>query len=879
MEKLYHKRNEKDMLLPENLSGITPMMRQYIDVKRKHEDSILFYRLGDFYEMFFDDAITASAQLDLVLTGRDCGLSDRAPMCGIPYHSSEGYIAKLIKKGYKVAICEQVEDPALAKGLVKREVIRVVTPGTVTESSMLNEETNNYISSVFFSKKIFGLSFLDITTGVIYLTQARIDHDTITGELARFSPKEVLMNEEAYKNELLTKFIEKNLSALVEQLYEGYFSDESIKNSLSMLPSNLGILEHENDTIASIALGSLLRYIKETHSGAIERITAVNRYRCEEYLYLPYESRRNLELSENLRSNQKRGSLLWAIDKTTNSLGKRLLKSYIEKPLTNSNLINERLDAVQELYSDSITLTKMRDYLSKITDIERLMTRVVYKSCTPRDFIALSQSTKQIAQIKEIGFNLCARLNKETIDSLDLLEDISAAIDSTIVEDAPTGFKDGGYIKESCHSEIGELREILHNSRNYLLRMENEIKERTNIRTLKIGYNRVFGYYIEVTNSNRDLIPLDFVRKQTLVNSERYITEELKELENRILGAKERLDLLEREIFEALRYQVETNLKRIQRNAESIAILDVLGCFATLGIENNYVKPEVDDGDLIYIKNGRHPVVELLNSSFEVFVPNDTLLDRKDNLVNIITGPNMSGKSTYMRQTALIVVMAQIGCFVPAREAHIGIVDAVFTRIGASDDIFSGDSTFMIEMKEISQIFAKATKKSLLILDEVGRGTSTYDGMSIAKAVVEAIASKKGIMAKTMFATHYHELTILDSEFSNVKNYNIAARKKDDDIIFLRRIVHGPSDDSFGIEVAKIAGVPVGVIERAKEILLEIEMSKGYTPLKRKEDDIGTDESEYILQKLRIINPESITPIEAIYLLNELSTLAKNKGE
>ena len=866
------------MPLPNNITDITPMMRQYIDVKRENEDSILFYRLGDFYEMFFDDALLASAELDLVLTGRDCGLKERAPMCGIPYHSAEGYIAKLIKKGYKVAICEQVEDPALAKGLVKREVIRVVTPGTVTDSSMLNEESNNYISSLFFSKKNFGLCFLDVTTGTIYLTEGNLDLKIIMGELARFSPKEVVMNREAFTNEALIKFIEKNLSALPEELFEGYFSLSTISDTLKKLPFEFDTKTTKAENSGNLALVGLIRYLNETHGGAVERMTGLYRYKCEEFMYIPPESRRSLELTETLRTNQKRGSLLWVIDKTTNSMGKRLLRSFLEKPLTNSIAINERLTAVSELNSNSVTLIKLRDSLTKVYDIERLMTRVIYKSCTPRDLVSLAFSTKEIISIKEVGKDLEVKLNKTLIDNLDILEDLTERILTTIVDDPPAQLKDGGYIRETVHSEISELKEILHNSKNYLTRMENEIKDETGIRTLRIGYNRVFGYYIEVTNSNKDLIPAHFVRKQTLVNSERYITDELKQLESRILGANERLDLLEREIFESLRVEVEANLKRIQKNADSIAYLDVLCCFATLGIENNYTKPDVDDSGVIYIKNGRHPVVEQLNNSSEMFVPNDTILDNKENLVNIITGPNMSGKSTYMRQTALIVILAQMGCFVPARESHIGVVDAIFTRIGASDDIFSGDSTFMIEMKEISNIFSKATKKSLLILDEVGRGTSTYDGMSIARAVIEAIAKKDGIRAKTMFATHYHELTILDSEFKNIKNYNIAAKKRDDDIIFLRRIVHGPSDDSFGIEVAKLAGVPNDVIERAKEILLDIEINKGYTPVIR-EDNSNSSEFDYIISKLKVTNPDNITPLESMYLLNELATLARKKGE
>ena len=867
------------MLLPTNLNEITPMMRQYVLVKREYIDTILFYRLGDFYEMFFDDAIIASAELDLVLTGRDCGLEERAPMCGIPYHSSESYIAKLIKKGFKVAICEQMEDPALAKGLVKREVIRVITPGTVNDANMLSEDANNYICSLYISKRGFGLCFLDITSGSINVTEHSLDYEVIMNEISRFSPKEILMNKEAFSNDTLKRFFEKNIGALTEELYETYFSVEGNGD----IPESIelgGISEgSKNDSAGIRALNALLKYLKENHTSAVERLTDIHVYQTEEYLSISPESRRNLELTETIRDTQRRGSLLWVIDKTTNVLGKRLLRSFLEKPLCNVERISSRLEAVEEMYRDSVTLTRLRDSLSKISDIERLMTRIVARSCSPRDMIALADTTDELKLIKDAGKTLKTELNREAIESIDLLDDIVERIRNTIVEDPPMQLKDGGYIKEAFHSEVDELREILHNSRNYLTRMENEIKDETKIRNLKIGYNRVFGYYIEVTHSNRELVPSYFVRKQTLVNSERYVTEGLKELENRILGANERLDILEREIFEDLRISVESCLKRIQKNADAVALLDVIGCFATLGIENSYTKPLVDDSGVIYIKDGRHPVVEQINRNTELFVPNDTILDGKSNLISIITGPNMSGKSTYMRQTALIVILAQMGCFVPAREAHIGIVDAIFTRIGASDDIFSGDSTFMIEMKEISYIFSKATKKSLLILDEVGRGTSTYDGMSIARAVIEAIAAKKGLQAKTMFATHYHELTVLDSEFNNIKNYNIAAKKRNDDIIFLRRIVHGPSDDSFGIEVAKLAGVPAEIIDRSKEILLDIEMHKGYERRSSLNDEVKLEEKDYIIDKLRVTNPETITPIEAMYLLNELANLARKKGE
>ena len=870
------------MPLSENPAGLSPMMRQYMEIKREHRDEILLYRLGDFYEMFFEDALTASKELDLVLTGRECGLSERAPMCGVPHHSSEGYIARLIQKGYKVAICEQVENPALAKGIVRREVIRIVTPGTVTESSMLDEGSNNYIAGLFVAAGGFGLSFADISTGSVEVTEAKLDIGVITSELARFTPREVVMNGEAYDNEEITRFVDKQLGAVRERLYDGFFQLETAKDSIhSQFGANdTAVLNGLKNRWGIKALGALIKYIRQTQHKGAERLVKLNAYKCAQYLSISAESRRNLELTESLRTREKRGSLLWAIDKTESSMGKRLLRSFLEKPLTDPGEIGSRLDAVSELFDKTVVTSKLRESLGKIVDIERLMTRVVYNSCSPRDLAALANASDELENIKHDGSGLTAALLAETIAKIDNLGDIAARIRTTLSDEPPALLREGGFIRNGFSQEVDELRELLHNNRNILTRMEQNLREKTGIKPLKIGYNKVFGYYIEVSRSNIENVPDYFIRKQTLTNGERYITEELKTLENKILGANERLSVLERDLFEELRSAVEADIKRIQRTADAAALLDVLCCFASLAAERSYTRPQVDGGDTVAIKNGRHPVVELINRNTELFVPNDALLDGKANLINIITGPNMSGKSTYMRQTALIILLAQMGCFVPAKEARIGVTDAIFTRIGASDDLFSGDSTFMVEMKEIAGIFKKASKKSLLILDEVGRGTSTYDGMSIARAVIEQIAAKDGLRAKTMFATHYHELTVMDREYDCVKNYNIAAKKVNDNIVFMRRIIHGPSDDSYGIEVAKLAGVPDEVIERAKVILKELELRQGMPSahVSPKAAEVSGDGAE-LLEKLRGMSIEKLTPLEAMFTLNELVLAARNTEE
>lgn len=861
------------MSFPENTASLSPMMKQYLAVKQQHQNELLFYRLGDFYEMFFDDAVTASRELELVLTGRDCGLSERAPMCGVPFHSYEGYVAKLIAKGYKVAICEQMEDPALAKGIVKREIVRVVTPGTVTDIGALSDGKNNYICCLYLGKEGFGVSFADITTGSVFVTETSSDMSAAIDEISRFEPSEIICNEAAYSNKLLADYCNRFLGYKPFLLYDGYFDISSAKNYISN--------QFENEKLSSLfafqrgyavySLGALIKYLTETQFHGVTRLVDIETYKCVEYLTLCATTRRNLELTETLRSGEKQGSLLWVIDKTSTSMGKRRLRAMLEKPLRSADEINTRLMAVEELFNDSVKLTRLKETLCGMFDIERLMTRVLYKSCTPRDLRALYESCIKINQLRELSADFKSPLLRSLGGEIDSLDDIKEKINSMISEEPPALLKDGGYIRFGYSADVDELRALVSNSKAFLARLEGSLKEKTGIKNLKIGYNRVFGYYIEVSRSNSESVPESFIRKQTLANGERYINEELKELETKILSASERLNMLERQLYDELLSFIELNLKRIQATAGAIAYIDALASFASLAKENNYCRPVVDESGVISIKNGRHPVVEMVING-ELFVPNDTLLDKKDNLVNIITGPNMAGKSTYMRATALIVLLAQMGSFVPAADAHIGVVDAIYTRVGASDDLFAGDSTFMVEMKEVAEILKNATSRSLIILDEIGRGTSTYDGMSIARAVVEEICRGDGIGAKTMFATHYHEITDMVNDYKNVKNYNIAVNKRGDDITFLRRIVGGPADDSYGIEVAKLAGVPDSAIARAKEILLSLDSVLESRP--RRQEPNSEALKDKLREEIEKINVETLTPIEAMCVLNDLKTLS-----
>lgn len=850
------------------------MMKQYFKIKEQNKDSILFFRLGDFYEMFYDDAKIASKELELTLTGRDCGQAERAPMCGVPFHSCEGYIARLVAKGYKVAICEQTEDPATAKGLVKRDIIRVITPGTVMESSMLDEGRNNYICCMFSENKKIGLCFCDISTGELYATEISGSDsvNSLTSQLASYNPREILIGGDIVKIKSLPAFIKSKLSAGVEML-----RDESFDNKLCTDTVNMQFGE-EMQCIADShvlinAIGALINYLKETQKNGLERINKIELYSDKQYMNLDYNTQRNLELTATMLNKEKRGSLLWVLDKTKTAMGKRLIRSWLEHPLLNVSAINNRQSAVEELVNNNMLRLDIMDALSGIFDIERLMTRIVYGSANGRELRSLAAALQKLPQLSELVADCSAKYLKKVYKEIDLLEDIYNLIDSAIVEEPPFSVREGGMIKKGYNPDLDILLTDMNDSKGILARIEAEQREKTGIPKLRVGYNKVFGYYIEVTNSYKDLVPETYIRKQTLTNCERYITQDLKDIEGRILGAKDRSVAMEYTLFDNVRKTVADNLERIQKTAKAIAVLDVLVSLANVAADNRYVRPEVNLSTVIRLKDSRHPVVEaLLNDT--PFVPNDVYLDSAGERVAIITGPNMAGKSTYMRQVALIVLMAQMGSFVPASSATIGVVDSIFTRVGASDDLASGQSTFMVEMSEVANIVKSATSKSLLILDEIGRGTSTFDGMSIARAVLEYCADRKKLGAKTLFATHYHELTVMQDLLDGVKNYSIAVKKRGDDITFLRRIIPGGADDSFGIEVAKLAGLPNSIINRAKEILKELESgSNAPTVIKEKSEDmqmslISNDNA--VVERLSEVDLNTLTPIEAINLLYEL---------
>ena len=863
---------------------LSPMMQQYMEIKNKHKDHIIFFRLGDFYEMFFEDAITVSKELDLTLTGKDCGMEERAPMCGIPHHSSDTYIAKLIKNGHKVAICEQVEDPKTAKGIVKREVIRVITPGTLIESELLEDGKNNYISSLYYDGENYGICFCDISTGELQATQY-VDKTGIKtkNELSRFLPKELIFNSKFLDFTEITDFLKDKLKCCIECMDDEVYESLDIKGEICNQFEVEDLIKIGLDDKPYIlpALYALLKYIKETQESSLDRIMDVNVYSDTEYMNLDLNTARNLELTETMISKEKKGSLLWVLDKTKTSMGKRLLRNWIEKPLVNPIVINKRLNAVDELFTNSMLGEKLRESLSGICDIERLMTRVVYNNTNPRELKSLEYTAKKVPQLKEKLRNVSSKYLKMIYEDIDELEDIALLISLAIDDEAPSFLKEGNVIKEGYNAELDEIRSILKNSQTYLKEIEDKEKERTGIKNLKIKYNKVFGYYIEISNSNLNMVPKDYIRKQTLVNGERFITEELKVLEDKILTAGEKVSSLEGQLYNEVRKAVAGNLARTQKTASALAKLDVILSFAKVSELMHYSKPIVDLSDTIVIKDGRHPVVEALNDV--PFVANDLYLDRKQNQIAIITGPNMAGKSTYMRQTAIIVLMAQIGCFVPASQASIGVVDGIFTRVGAADDLTTGQSTFMYEMNEVAYILKNATPKSLLILDEIGRGTSTFDGMSIARAVIEYIAGKKRLGAKTLFATHYHELTQLEDQLDNVKNYNIVVKKKGSDIIFLRKIVPGGCDDSYGIEVSKLAGIPNWIVKRAFEILEQLEKVNLNTDVSAPLDDF--DNSEQILfqeiiednaiKRLQEIDPNQLSPIDALKLVFELKKMVE----
>lgn len=877
------------------MEKLSPMMQQYLDIKKEHENEILFFRLGDFYEMFFEDAKTASRELELTLTGRDCGQDERAPMCGVPYHSCEGYIARLIKKGYKVAICDQMEDPTLAKGIVKRGVTRVITPGTVMESTMLEEDKNNFISSVYTDEKEIGICFCDVSTGELYASKFEYEkYETeLHNELGRYSPRELLINEKVVNIPNISKFIRERLSCTVELITEKdrqYSSEDVVREQFKGKTLHDLSLDDKSIVVESVAM--LLEYLKKTQQSGLCRINTIEVYSEKQFMCIDINTKRNLELVETMRTKEKRGSLLSVIDKTKTAMGKRQIRAYMEKPLLSCARILKRHDAVEELVSSPMLMDELASELSGVFDMERLMSRVVYGSVNARELKSLAYTIRKLPSLKEALSRTKSTLLVRIYNKIDTLEDIGKLIDDAIVEDPPLTVKEGGIINSGYDKELDELRGNMTGITTVMAEIEAREKKKTGITKLKISYNKVFGYFIEVSNSFKKMVPSEYIRKQTLTNCERYITQELKELESKMLGSKEKSMNLEYLIFDKIRTEVANALERIQNTAMLIANLDVLLSFARVSVQNNYVRPVMNVDGKIELKDSRHPVVETLLKGVP-FVPNDVYLDKNDNRVYTITGPNMAGKSTFMRQVALIVLLAQMGCFVPASSAQIGIVDGIYTRIGASDDLASGQSTFMIEMNEVANILSESTSDSLLIFDEIGRGTSTFDGMSIARAVLEYVANPKKLGAKALFATHYHELTELEDVVPGVKNYNIAVKKRGDDITFLRRIVRGGADDSYGIEVAKLAGIPETIIKRAKTILQQIESkdevdksSKRSKSVKENSIEEGFEQVAFespqsskakeIVDKLKMIDLNTLTPIEAMNVLFEMVDKVKD---
>lgn len=873
----------------ENMAKISPMMQQYFEIKKEYPTTLLFFRLGDFYEMFYDDAKVASRELELVLTGRDCGQAERAPMCGVPFHSADSYIAKLVSRGYKVAICEQMEDPALAKGIVKRSVIRVITPATVIEGTMLDEGSNNYLCTLCYRDDEAGICFADVSTGEFHVTSVSGDdvENKIINEISTYSPKEILVNDRAFVLETVKNYALEKLGASYELLSKGKFDFDFCSQLLvSQLRREIvQKLDFSGSRNIVCAIGAAVDYLRETQKGDIENVCAIDYYDNSQFMKLDVWARRNLELTRTMRSGEKKNSLLWVLDKTKTAMGKRLLRSWLDHPLMSISQITRRQSAVGELVDNPIERDQAAELLGKTNDIERIMTRIVYGTANAKELRTLTNTIAQLPEIKNTVSAFRCSMLTDVFEEIDLLEDVYCLIDEAIVEEPPFSVREGGMIKDGFHEEIDAYRAIMNDGAGIIAKIEAEEKEKTGITKLKIGYNRVFGYYIEVSNSFKDMVPETYIRKQTLSNCERYITQELKELEGKILGAKEKEYALEYELFDSVKTAVAGELPRIQKTAGALARLDVLCSLAAVAVSNHYVCPAVSCNGTIHIKDGRHPVVEALRDAGP-FVPNDTLLNNDDDRVAIITGPNMAGKSTYMRQIALIVIMAQIGSFVPASSAEISVCDSVYTRVGASDDLASGQSTFMVEMNEVATILKNATSDSLIILDEIGRGTSTFDGMSIARAVLEFVAQKKTLGAKTLFATHYHELTVLEGMVDGVKNYSIAVKKRGDDITFLRRIVRGGADESFGIEVAKLAGVPVSVVKRAKVILKELESQNPKPVMKKSANVLEEDEDNGqvtltsgvrydVIEKIRSVDVNTLTPIEALQLLYEIKKEAE----
>ncbi len=882
------------------MAELTPMMQQYVDTKSQYPDCILFYRLGDFYEMFFEDAITASKELEITLTGKSCGLDERAPMCGVPYHAVESYLNRLVKKGYKVAICEQMEDPKLTKGLVKRDVVRIVTPGTNLDTKSLDESKNNYLMCIVYIADRYGVSVADITTGDYFVTELS-DGTGLLDEIYRFMPSEIICNESFYMSGLDLEDLRGRLGITVYTLEPWYFDDAICKKKLLehfhvSAFAGLGLQDYDCGIISA---GALLAYLLETQKNSLSHLTHITPYTTGKYMMLDSSTRRNLELCETLREKQKRGSLLWVLDKTKTAMGARMLRKFVEQPLIEKDEIESRLDAVEELKGGAILREEIREYLSPVYDLERLITRITYGSANPRDLTAFKTSLEMLPHIHCILEELESPLLTDIRGQLDPLEDLYTLVHNAIIDDPPLAMKEGGIIRNGYNEEVDTLRNAKADGKDWLAKLEEKERETTGIKNLKIKYNKVFGYYLEVTNSYKNMVPDYYTRKQTLANAERYITPELKELEDTILGAEDKLYALEYELYSTVRNTIASQVERIQKTARAIASLDVFASLALVAERNRYVRPQINTQGVMDIKDGRHPVVEKM-IPHDMFIPNDTYLDDKKHRVSIITGPNMAGKSTYMRQAALIVLMAQMGSFVPAAEANIGLADRIFTRVGASDDLASGQSTFMVEMTEVANILRNATNRSLLILDEIGRGTSTFDGLSIAWAVVEYISDTKLLGAKTLFATHYHELTELEGKIENVNNYCIAVKEKGDDIVFLRKIVKGGADKSYGIQVAKLAGVPDLVIGRAKEIVEELSNEdittrvseiaakeqagrKKNRPKKYDEVDIAqmslfdTVKDDDVLEELKNIDVANLTPVDALNMVYRLQNKLKNR--
>ena len=869
------------------MAELSPMMQNYLETKKQYNDCMLFYRLGDFYEMFFDDAIVASRELEITLTSRACGLEEKAPMCGVPYHAVDIYISRLIAKGYKVAICEQLEDPKKAKGIVKRDVIRVVTPGTVIEANMLEEKRNNYIMSIVKKGIHYGLAICDISTGDFFATQIKLqsnNFEKLLDEYARYTPAEIVVNNAMGNSEKELNILKDRNNTFITIREDNTFSkdDKTILNLYTVVDGFEKVKEEfDNEELIVLAINGLLNYFTETQKVKLEHINKIQVYEVRKYMALDINARRSLELTERMRDKSKKGTLIWVLDKTSTSMGGRLLRRWINDPLLDINEIKDRLNAVSEFKNDIILRGDVTDILKKVYDIERLAGKIAYGNVNARELVSLKNSLKNIPSLKQILSNAKSNMLKGLYEKLDGLEDIYELIDKAIVEDPPISVKEGGIIKSGFSTEIDEYRKASTEGKNWIIALEAKEKEKTGIKNLKVGYTRVFGYYIEITKSFLKQVPDNYIRKQTLTNAERFITEELKQIEDKILGSEEKVINLEYDEFTKIRDKIASNIERLQTTASAVANIDVLSNFATIAEDNNYVYPEVNEEDIIDIKGGRHPVIEKMVDD-GIFVENDTYLDCNENRVAIITGPNMAGKSTFMRQVAIITLMAQIGCFVPAESARIGIVDKIFTRVGASDDLSSGQSTFMVEMNEVANILKNATPKSLVILDEIGRGTSTYDGLSIAWAVAEYIADKEKIGCKTLFATHYHELLELEEKVEGIKNYHIAVKEKGEDIIFLRKILEGGTDESYGIHVAKLAGVPKNVVTRANKILRSLE--KGGVKIKEEKEQKKQVEGQFDLFSLKLadisheldkINVNELTPIDALNALVRLKEMLK----